>query len=104
MSPLRMGFTKMKRLIQLMFAASLVGAVLSAQATPGLASMPHHSRKDDLNTRLTRATDAGDYAEMRRLLAHGADPNFRRTNAFRYPLLLIAASRGHAKGVEILLS
>src|SRR4051812_37082654 len=80
----------------------LTGLLLAA--TPAAASLAERSHSGDKNARLTRATEAGDYGEMRRLLAQGADPNFNRTNAFRYPLLLIAATRGHAKAVEILLN
>ena len=90
-----MGSEKMKRLL-----FSLI--MLVAVGSQALASVSDRAR-GDLNTRLTRATEAGDYTEMRRLLNLGADANYKRTNAFRYPLLLIAALRGHARGVEILL-
>jgi ankyrin repeat protein len=82
------------------FLLSLI--MIVAVGSQAVASVSGHSQAD-LNTRLTRATEAGDYTEMRRLLNLGADANYKRTNAFRYPLLLIAALRGHARAVEILL-
>lgn len=95
------GFAKvsktMKRLLTTLFV------LLINLPTPAGASTVRHSRSEDLNLKLTRATEAGDCAEMRRLLSQGADAGFKRTNVFHYPLLLIATSRGHACGVELLL-
>jgi uncharacterized protein len=70
---------------------------------PAAASVVDRKPSTDMNLRLTRATEAGDLGEMRRLLALGADPSFAGTNAFRYPLLLVATIQGNARGVEILL-
>jgi cytohesin len=92
-----MGSKKMRNVWKTLLVLSLI-----LGSAPTRASVADRS-SGDLNSRLTRATEAGDYGEMRRLLVLGANPNYRRTNAFRYPLLLIAAIRGHARAVEILL-
>jgi ankyrin repeat protein len=81
--------------------AVVIGGSLAAGV--GARANFDHPSHANLNQRLTRATEAGDVGEMRHLLSLGADPNFRRTNAFKYPLLLIAITRGQPKAVELLL-
>ena len=51
----------------------------------------------------TQATERGDVVQMGWLLAQGADPNWRRTNIFQYPLLLIAIIHGGPEAVDLLL-
>jgi ankyrin repeat protein len=70
---------------------------------PAFAHVPTAPLAPGLNQLLVRATESGDLAEMRHLLDEGADPNFRGTNAFHYPLLLIAAIGGHPEAVTLLL-
>jgi ankyrin repeat protein len=60
-------------------------------------------RQLELNSRLVRAVERSDIRAMRRLLEAGASPNWTSTNAFRSPLVLLAAARRSPEAVSLLL-
>ncbi len=90
----------------LVLLSTLTGIVSTpAYAVPrkSIHSQSRSPKNRELNLKLLNATSKGDLAQMRRLLQLGADPDFKKTNSFEYPLLLIAAIHGGPEAVNLLL-
>jgi ankyrin repeat protein len=90
-----------------LIALSLSPTISQGAVEPGFLSNRPRAlvpvRQLQLNSRLVRAVERTDLNNIRGLLEAGADPNWTGTNAFRSPLVLVAASRRSPESVALLL-